>query len=86
MDFLTEEQVMDEATQKYVEAMQDLFTTEGWTWIETECKGLLEQYGDVDSISTAEQLQFAKGVRFAAGQLLSLPDMIRDIEEEDAED
>jgi len=76
---------MELDTQKYIDDMRDLFMSEGWQWIVAECTEMHTQYSDVDSINTADQLAFAKGVRFMASQLLSLPTMIQDLEEEDAE-
>ncbi len=77
---------MEAATQKYIDDMRDLFLTEGWAWVETECKDMLQQYGDIDGLSNIEQLMFAKGVRYASSQIISLPDMIKDLEEEDEND
>ena len=77
---------MEDATQKYVDDMRDLFLTEGWAWVETECKDMLQQYSDIDGLSTIEQLMFAKGVRYASSQIIALPDMIKDLEEEADED
>lgn len=78
---------MNTEQQQYIDDMRDLFQTEGWKWVETDCQGLVNMYKEVDSIESDKALWFAKGVLFAARSILTLPDIIRDAEEEeDAED
>lgn len=67
--------------QQYIDDMRDLFITEGWQWVVADCKGLEQQYNQLDSINTPEQLHFAKGVLFAVRSIMMLPDAIRDAEE-----
>ena len=67
--------------QKYVDDMRDLFVMEGWKWVETDCKQLVQLYSDVDGVETESQLHFAKGVLFAARSILGLPDQIVEAEE-----
>jgi hypothetical protein len=72
--------------QQYIDSMRDLFSTDGWLLLLDELTGLEEQYTNFDAISTEQQLNFAKGVVFAARQISSLPQQVRDAEEEMAED
>lgn len=77
---------MNEEQQKYCDDMRDLFLTPGWEWIKTDLQYLVNQNKTVENIKTVEELHFAKGVLYACSQIIALPDIIRDAEEEDESD
>lgn len=77
---------MSDPLRDYCDNMRELFLTEGWRLMVDELAGLDEQYSNVDAIATEQQLHFAKGVLFAARHISSLPDQVRDAEEDLADE
>jgi hypothetical protein len=79
MDF---EDVTDEI---YFGEMKMMFATDGWKLLMLELEEAAELYGNIQDITSFDQLNFNKGQLAQIARLLNFEDTIKRAEEEEAE-